>query len=90
MMTHNGLDCIDNDSLNGDGSDCRGEVREYTSRSGCTVSARCEGHQDAYEVRMDEVCRGVDERYPGWNTPGSVPPAWFDSEAAGERWDDDY
>lgn len=78
-------ECVDREQ-----GDCRGDVREYRSRSGATVSKRCAGHQDAYESRMDQVYAGVNERYPGWQTPGSVPPAWFDPGNAGETWDDDF
>ena len=78
------LECIESDS------ECRGDVYEYTSRSGCTVSARCMAHQDAHDDHMNEVVRGLNERYPGWNSPGSVAPDWFDPADAGERWDDDY
>lgn len=74
-----------------DGPDgCRGEVHEFTSRSGATTSFRCEHHQDEYEVRMDKVYQEVQERYPGFDRPGSPPPDWFDPSYAGERWDDDY
>lgn len=52
-------------------SPCSGVVREYTSRSGATVSAR------------------TSERYPGWDTPGSVAPKWLDPSYAGESWDED-
>jgi hypothetical protein len=83
-MTDIDRECIDADK----GGVCRGDVTEQPSRSGATVSARCEAHWVAYERRMDEVYAAVDARYPGWDTPGSVPPAWFDPANAGESWDE--
>lgn len=79
------LECIDSDEGN-----CKGVVEEYYSRSGATVSPRCVAHQSEYERRMDKVYEGVNERYPGWQNPGSVAPAWFDPSYAGESWDEDY
>lgn len=68
---------------------CKGDVTEGVSRSGATRSSRCERHWDAYDVRMDKLYADVQRRYPGWDTPGSPPPAWFDATYAGESWDDD-
>lgn len=68
---------------------CQGDVHRYRSRSGATVSARCEAHQAAYDKRMDELEAGLQERYPGYNIPGSPPPPGFDPSYAGERWDED-
>lgn len=68
---------------------CAGEVHEYTSRSGATTSFRCARHQDAYNVRMDEVEADIQSRYPGYDIPGSPPPPDFDPTYAGERWDED-
>lgn len=65
---------------------CDGNVAEYTSRSGETVSARCDRHQDAHDAHMDEVEAGLNARYPGWDNPHSMPPAWFDEASAGEHW----
>lgn len=67
---------------------CDGEVHEYPSRSGATVSARCVAHQQAHDEMMDAVIAGIDERYPGWDIPGSLPPADFDPLYAGESWDE--
>lgn len=67
---------------------CEGEVAEYTSRSGASTSFRCVKHQDEYETRMDGVYRGLQDRYPGWDVPGSVAPSWFDPSYAGESWDE--
>lgn len=80
------LECTDD---HGDSGPCHGEVHEHRSRSGATVTARCVAHQDAYERRMDAVYAGVDDRYPGWDNPGSSPPEWFDPANAGESWDED-
>jgi len=76
--------------LNSDDSACAGPVHEYTSRSGATTSERCERHQGLHDEIMDAVERGLQERYPGYDSPGSPPPDWFDEANAGERWDDDY
>jgi hypothetical protein len=38
---------------------------------------------------MDDVEAGLNQRYPGWNTPGFAPPSDFDPLYAGERWDED-
>ncbi len=81
-----GQECIERDL--GD-SECSGEVREYRSRSGCTIAARCGGHQTLHDQRIDAVEAGLDQRYPGWNSPGSPPPSDFDPTYAGERWDDE-
>jgi hypothetical protein len=68
---------------------CDGEIQEHRSRSGATVSARCETHQRIHEVRTDKVHADVSSRYPGYDTPGSLPPADFDPTYAGESWDED-
>lgn len=68
---------------------CAGEIHEYRSRSGATVSARCETHQDEYNVRMDALHEDINSRYPGYDNPHSLPPADFDPSYAGERWSDD-
>lgn len=68
---------------------CTGPVFEYTSRSGCTVAARCQAHHEAHEAHVDQVQAGLNERYPGWDIPGSMPPADFDPAYAGESWDEE-
>lgn len=68
----------------------RGEVRPYVSRSGATVTNRCEAHQDSYNESMDALEREQQRKFPGYDVPGSAPPDWFDASYAGERWDDDY
>jgi hypothetical protein len=51
--------------------ECAGEVHEHRSRSGCTVAERCERHQALHDQHMNAVEAGLNEPYPGWNTPGS-------------------
>lgn len=75
------------DCVNGP-EECSGDVAEYTSRSGASVYARCDHHQGEYDARMDEVEAGLQDRYPGYNTPGSAAPTWFDPTYAGESWDE--
>ncbi len=75
------MECMENH----DGP-CKGPVTEGRSRSGATVSSRCEKGWTAYDKRMDKVEAGLQERYPGYNNPHSSPPAWFDPANAGETW----
>jgi hypothetical protein len=76
------MECHDSDR-----GPCRGEVNEYRSRSGCTVSQRCDKHQDEYNERMDALHEDINSRYPGYDNPNSPPPQWFDPSYAGESWD---
>lgn len=61
---------------------CGGEVFERVSRSGATVSVKCQNHQDALDERLD----AIERVYPD----SAMPPAWFDPTYAGETWDEDY
>lgn len=83
MVTIDYEDCVDGPE------DCEGELGEYSSRTGETRSIRCDFHLDAYDVRMDELERKLQERYPGYDVPGSPAPEWLDPAYAGERWDED-
>jgi len=67
---------------------CQGPIVLTESLSGETRAYRCERHADDYRDRMDALDRDVRERFPGWDVPGSVPPAWFDPSYAGESWDE--
>jgi hypothetical protein len=69
------VQCISHDDAE---IECAGEVHEHRSRSGCTVAERCERHQALHDQHMNAVEAGLNERYPGWNTPGSPPPPGFD------------
>jgi hypothetical protein len=80
------MQCVDRDHSETPWS---GEVHEHLSRSGCTAAARCDRHQALHNQHMDDVEAGLNQRYPGWNTPGSAPPPDFDPLYAGERWDED-
>ena len=80
------MQCISHDDPE---IECAGEVHEHRSRSGCTVAERCERHQALHDQHMNAVEAGLNERYPGWNTPGSPQPPGFDPTYAGERWDED-
>jgi len=75
------LDCLDSDQ-----GGCEGDVNEYRSRSGATVSARCVAHQRAHAERVDEIYADVNRRYPGFDNPHSVAPEWLDPTYAGEQW----
>lgn len=75
-----------NDAWTDQSGPCKGPVCKYWSRSGATSTYRCEAHQDAYNVRMDKVERGLQQRYPGYDNPHSSPPDWFDPLDAGEEW----
>jgi hypothetical protein len=81
-MSYTDLECVQDSDVA-----CRGEVESYRSRSGCTVSERCDAHQDAYYERMDALEARLNADYPGYDIPGSAPPAWFDPSYAGESWD---
>lgn len=72
------LKCIDSRK-----GDCAGEVRLRPSLTGTGMPIpRCDHH---WELRL-EWQEEHERIYP--DSP--IPPAWFDPEAAGERWDDDY
>ena len=73
-------DCINWDT-NPNG-DCGGRVEERTSRSGLTVSVKCENCYNRLQERLDEI----EQRYP--DSP--FAPSWFDPTYAGETWDSDY
>lgn len=73
-------DCLNWDT-NVDG-DCGGPVEQRISRSGCTVSLKCENCHNRLQDRLDQIQRD----YPD----SSTPPSWFDPTYAGETWDDDY
>lgn len=77
------MSCIDRDM-----GECAGEVIAYTSRSGCTVSERCERHHRKHEIQMDALERRLQRDFPGYDVPGSSPPDWFDPAYAGESWDE--
>jgi len=79
------LECVQDDG----NVSCNGGVNSYRSRSGVTVSERCDAHQAVYNTRMDALEARLNADYPGYNIPGSSPPAWFDPTYAGERWDED-
>jgi len=76
--------CIDRDI-----DECEGEVIRELSTTGASSSERCRKHRSAYLDRMAKVHRDVNEKFPGYDVPGSPPPAWFDPTYAGERWDED-
>lgn len=62
--------------------DCQGEVKYHLSLAGTgTPIPRCEHH---WELRLQQHEQHL-EIYP--DSP--IPPAWFDPEAAGERWEED-
>lgn len=65
---------------------CSGPLLESWSRSGLTVAHRCAQHLLAHEERLDAVEAGLHERYPGWDTTYTTPPADFDPAYAGEAW----
>lgn len=65
-----------------------GEVHEGPSRSGESRYRKCEKHWAEYDERMSKVEADLNERFPGWDVPGSMPPAWFDPTYAGESWDE--
>lgn len=68
------LECIE------DPADCWGPVayRMALSPSGESFP-RCEHH---WEARLDDEAMMIPD--------SDVPPAWFDPELIGERWDSDY
>ena len=73
-----GLECLEDHT-----GDCEGDVELRPSLTGTgTPIARCDGHW-AKRLDTEDDHRRV---YPD----SSQPPDWFDPEAAGERWDDDY
>ncbi len=65
---------------------CKGEVTSGPSRSGATVSSRCEKGWEAYDERMDRLESDLQSRYPGYDNPNSSPPPGFDPSYAGETW----
>jgi hypothetical protein len=79
MTTTETIECLDD---YGDG-ECSGAV-EYRAALSSTGREfpRCDGHWDKRLGAQERIERD----YPDSPTP----PAWFDPEAAGERWDDDY
>lgn len=61
---------------------CHGDVELRPSLTGTGTSiARCDRHWEERLAWQEEHNRA----YP--DSP--VPPAWFDPEAAGERWEED-
>jgi hypothetical protein len=82
--------CLDADSDNPEVSAvCHGPIELTTSKSGETEAHRCALHAEAYYDRIDALEARLQRDYPGWDVPGSPPPAWFDPSYAGERWDED-
>lgn len=76
-MTGAPLTCLDEHK-----GGCSGTVELRPSLTGTgTAIARCDGH---WQARLDWQ-EEHDRIYP--DSP--VPPAWFDPEAAGERWEED-
>jgi len=73
------LRCI-NEGGHGD-VECEGEVQYRRFGTG-KAFPRCDAHW-TQRVALEEQLR---QDYP--DSP--IAPAWFDPEAAGERWDDDY
>ena len=67
-------------------SACRGELDEYTSKSGCTTQVLCELHGAQYLDEMQALDERLQRDYPGYDNPHSMPPAWFDPAYAGEQW----
>lgn len=80
------LDCLD---AYDDSENCQGEVLEELSTTGATTAARCRYHRKVLLDRMAKVHKDISSRYPGYDTPGSLPPPDFDPMYAGERWDED-
>lgn len=71
------LECLDEHK-----GGCEGQVELRPSLTGTgTRIARCDAH---WQARLDWQ-EDHDRVYPD----GPTPPAWFDPEAAGERWEDD-
>jgi hypothetical protein len=77
------LECQDRDK---ESHVCRGEVSEGRSKSGASVYVKCEAGWDEYEDFSQKLHADISSRYPGYDIPGSVPPAWFDAANAGEEW----
>lgn len=73
-------DCINWDR--NEMGDCGGRVEPRRSRTGLSVSIRCENCQAKLDKKLDEVA----ERYPDTDTA----PDWFDESYAGEHWGSDY
>lgn len=72
------LECLDDHT-----GECKGEVVNHPSLAGTGMAIpRCTEHWGKH-IERDQQHRQV---YP--DSP--IPPAWFDPDAAGERWDDDY
>lgn len=68
---------------------CSGPLELTVSKSGETRVMRCAAHAAAYHDRMDTLEARLQADYPGYDHPGSMPPAWLDESYAGEHWDDD-
>lgn len=61
---------------------CSGPLVWRVSDSGLSTIVECQKHQNESEARNEKSRRD----YP--DSPNA--PSWFDPDAAGERWDDDY
>lgn len=73
------LECLDDRT----GETCQGETEHRMALSATGISyPRCDLHWDAALAYASRVR----EAYPD----SSTPPDWYDPEAAGEYWDDDY
>lgn len=71
-------DCINNDPMV---PDCQGGV-DYHAVPGGNAYPRCDKH---WGMRMKSYEESDLERY----ADSDVPPAWFDPEACGERWNEE-
>ena len=78
-MTEEKLECLEADNPD---DPCSGDVA-YRSTGRGRSFPRCDKHWEKRLEREEETVR----RY---NPYGVSPPAGFDPEYAGERWDDDY
>lgn len=81
------LECQDR---NKDGHVCRGEIMTGPSASGASEYTKCEVGWNEYGEFSRSLHEDINSRYPGYDNPHSLPPAWFDESYAGERWDSDY
>lgn len=70
------VECMD------DPDTCEGAVG-YHAVPGGNAMPRCEAH---WELRLTRWEESDLERY----ADSDLAPSWFDPEACGERWDDDY
>lgn len=68
---------------------CGGPLELTVSASGVTRVMRCTAHAADYRARMSALEDRLARDFPGWDTPGSPPPRWFDASYAGESWDED-